>query len=94
MLGASGLEDSSLPTTEDIDLTVKQLSRNYDLVRSQITSAFYISTVFMSLGLLVIILGSGRVALGLAEEADSLTIIGGVLSEFISGSALFLAVAQ
>jgi TRADD-N domain-containing protein len=77
-------------TSDDLSLAVKQLSRNYEWIRNQTIYAFYLSTVFMALGVLVILFGSIRVVLGLTENADNLTIIAGLISEFISGSALLL----
>ncbi len=75
---------------DDLGLAVEQLSRNYEWIRSQTMYTFYLSTIFMALGILVILFGSVRVILGLAESTDALTIVAGVISEFISGSALLL----
>ena len=77
-------------TPDDLSLAVKQLSRNYKWIRNQTVYAFYLSAIFMALGVLVILFGSIRVVLGLAENADNLTVIAGIISEFISGSALLL----
>lgn len=78
------------PSTQDFDLAVEQLARNYEAVRAQTTYAFILSAVFMALGLLVILLGSMRVVLGLEGEPNYLVTVSGVIAEFISGSALLL----
>ena len=79
-----------VPSTQDIDLAVEQLARNYEAVRAQTTYAFILSAIFMMLGLLVILLGSVRVALGQEGEPSYLVTVSGVITEFISGSALLL----
>lgn len=77
-------------TADDLSLAVQQLSRNYEWIRNQTMYAFYLSAVFMALGILVILFGSARVILGLTGSTDALTVIAGIISQFISGSALFL----
>jgi hypothetical protein len=77
-------------TTDDLSLAVKQLSRNYEWIRNQTIYAFYLSAVFMALGLFVLLFGSVRVVMGVAENTDNLTVIAGLISEFISGSALLM----
>jgi hypothetical protein len=85
----SGVRPPS-PTTGDLGLAVEQLSRNYEWVRSQTMYAFFLSASFMALGLFVIILGSARSVLGWGEGTSNLTTIAGILSEFISATALVL----
>ncbi len=77
-------------TTTDLGLAVEQLSRNYEWVRSQTIYAFFLSACFMALGLVVILLGSARSLLGWGEGTGNLTTIAGILSEFISATALVL----
>jgi TRADD-N domain-containing protein len=85
------VKTSAFPSsTEDLGLAVEQLSRNYEWARSQTMYAFFLSASFMGLGLVVILLGSARSVLGLAGENSSITSVAGIISEFISGTALVL----
>ncbi len=67
-----------------------QLSKNYDLLRRQTTQGFILSSVFMALGLLVILSGSAGEIFGFRKEGGNLTTVAGVIMEFISVTALFI----
>ena len=75
---------------DDLGLAVEQLAQNYELSRAQTNSAFLLSAIFMGAGLLVILLGAIRALLGVTDNTNTLTIVAGVISEFISAGALTL----
>ena len=81
---------STITNPDDLGLAVEQLAQNYELSRAQTNSAFILSAVFMGAGLLVILLGAIRALLGEMDNTDTLTIVAGVISEFISAGALAL----
>jgi len=72
----------------DLGQAYAQLADFFDVTRSLTNFAFSLSAVFMALGLLVILIGAGRSVLGLGGEASDLTVVAGVIAEFISASAL------
>ncbi len=75
----------------DAEYVVRQLSRNYEILRTQTNQGFLLSTIFMAIGLLVIIISLLSPSLGLETEGvENLGILAGIITEFISGSALFL----
>jgi hypothetical protein len=70
---------------------VQQLSRNFDILRAQTNQGFLLSGIFMAIGLLIIIASLFAPSLGLKTEGvDNLGVLSGVVTEFISGSALLL----
>jgi hypothetical protein len=75
---------------DDLGLAVEQLAQNYELSRAQTNSAFTLSAIFMGAGLLVILLGAIRILFGQTDNANTLSIVAGVISEAISGGALAL----
>jgi hypothetical protein len=84
------LQTPVMSNPNDLSLAVEQLAQNYELSRSQTNFAFLITALFMGLGLLVILLGSIRLILGLSDATNTLTLISGVISEFISAGALLI----
>jgi hypothetical protein len=88
-------DDPGLPTTlptnpEEAELTISQLSKNYDLLRKQTTQGFILAGVFMSLGLLVILSGSVGKLFGFSGQGSNLTSVAGIIMEFISGTSLLI----
>ena len=76
---------------EDADYVVKQLSRNFEVLRAQTNQGFLFSGVFMAIGLLVICTSLFAPTLGIKTQGvDTLGVLAGVVTEFISGTALFL----
>jgi uncharacterized membrane protein len=80
----------AMTNPNDLSLAVEQLAQNYELSRSQTNFAFLITAIFMGLGLLVILLGGVRIVLGLSDATNTLTLVSGVIAEFISGGALLI----
>jgi hypothetical protein len=74
----------------DADYVVRQLSRNYEILRAQTNQGFLLSGLFMGVGLLVIIASVFSKSLGISISNNSLGTIAGIITEFISGSALLL----
>lgn len=82
------LEDARKP--EQIQQTLRQLTKNYDILRKQTTQGFLLSALFMSLGIVVILSGSVGRLFGFTDSAANLTSISGLIMEFISGTALII----
>ncbi len=74
---------------ENIEHTIKQLSKNYDILRQQATQGFIMAAVVMILGLLVILAGAAGAQFGFVK-AGSLTTVAGVVTEAVSGMGLYL----
>jgi hypothetical protein len=72
------------------DYIVRQLSQNYQILRSQTSQGFFLSGVFMTLGILVIIVSLFGTSFGLQSTGVNLTVLAGILLEFISGTALLI----
>lgn len=83
--------DSSSEPSSDADYVVRQLSRNYEILRSQTNQGFLLSGAFMAVGLLVIVGSLFAPSLGLTTGGvNNLGMIVGTVTEFISGTALLL----
>ena len=76
------------PSTGDLEHAIAQLNKNYELLRRQTNQGFLLASVFMSLGLLVILTGSVGDLFGLTQETNRLAIVAGILTEFISVTGL------
>ena len=76
--------------TQEAELYVSQLSKNYELLRHHTKQGFVISCVFMALGVIVILSGSVGKIFGFASVDSDLTSIAGIITEFISATALWL----
>lgn len=91
-----GFRHVSIPKTphltnpDDLGMAVEELAQNYELSRTQTNSAFILSAIFMGAGLIVILFGSISVLIGKTGNSNTLSIVAGVISEFISGGALAL----
>jgi hypothetical protein len=77
-------------SSSEPELTVLQLSKNYELLRRQTTQGFALSGVFMALGFLVILSGSAGSFFGFTKAGSDLTTVAGVLMEFISATSLLI----
>lgn len=92
-LRTSGKSTESLDVSSEIpdfEHTVRQLSRNYDILRKQATQGFVMAGTFMTLGICVILAGSVGELFGFTKVGSNLTIIAGVVVEAISGLGLYL----
>ncbi len=75
----------------DADYVVRQLSRNFEILRAQTNQGFLLSGIFMGIGLVLIIASLFAPTLGFTTQGvDSLGVLAGIVTEFISGSALLL----
>lgn len=84
-------ESEKLTNSSDADYVVKQLSRNFEILRGQTNQGFILSGGFMSVGLLLIAFSLLAPTFGLkASGAESLGVVAGIITEFISGTALLL----
>ena len=76
------------------DYIVNQLSKNYELLRAQTNQGFLLSSVFMLVGLVIIIASLFAPSLGWStvnnEGVKGLGVIAGIVTEFISGTAIFI----
>jgi hypothetical protein len=79
------------PDSEDASYVVRQLSRNFEVLRAQTNQGFLLSGVFMAVGLLILVGSLFAPSLGLKTEGVSgLGTLAGIVTEFISGTALVL----
>ena len=89
----TGLVTSTAPAEgqEDANYVVQQLNRNFEILRAQTNQGFLLSGLFMAVGLVLIVTSVFAPAFGLkAEGVTSLGVLAGVVTEFISGTALVL----
>ena len=83
----TGMEDGQ----EDATYVVRQLSRNFEVLRAQTNQGFLLSGIFMSIGLLVIVVSLFAPTFGIKTTGvDSFGVMAGVVTEFISATALLL----
>lgn len=81
----------SVSDGDDAGYVVRQLSRNFEILRAQTSQGFLLSGVFMAVGLLIIVGSLFAPSFGLKTQGvERLGVVAGVVTEFISGSALFL----
>jgi hypothetical protein len=76
--------------SSDIEHAVRQLGKNYDILRRQATQGFVLAGTFMALGILVILAGSLGEMFGFTKAAGNLTTVAGVIVEAVSGLGLYL----
>jgi len=77
--------------TNDADYVVKQLSRNFEILPGQTTLGFILSGLFMSIGLMLIAFSLLAPSFGInAAGVEKLGIVAGIITEFISGTAMVL----
>ena len=72
--------------SSDIEHAVRQLGKNYDILRRQATQGVVLAGTFMALG----ILGSLGEMFGFTKAASNLTTVAGVVVEAVSGLGLYL----
>jgi drug/metabolite transporter (DMT)-like permease len=92
-LGATELSAQAVPlpeSSDQLEMAVTQLSKNYELLRRQLTQGFILAAVFMILGIIVILSGSVGQLFGLTHTGSNLASVAGIIMEFISGTALFM----
>jgi hypothetical protein len=84
--------DASLAVagSSDVEETVRQLGKNYDILRRQAMQGFVLAGTFMALGILVILTGSLGDMFGFTKATSNLTTIAGIIIEAISGLGLYL----
>lgn len=76
---------------EDASYVVRQLSRNFEILRAQTNQGFLLSGMFMAVGLLILIGSLFAPSIGLKTGGVSgLGTLAGIVTEFISGTALLL----
>src|SRR5205085_2106650 len=68
---------------------VNQLTKNYAVLRTQTFGGFLVGAVTMLLGGFVIIAGAYGQVFGLASNGVNLVTIAGVITNFISGTAIY-----
>jgi len=78
------------PGSSDIEHTVIQLGKNYDILRKQAIQGFMLAGTFMALGILVILAGSLGEMFGFSKTAGNLTTVAGIIVEVVSGLGLYL----
>lgn len=83
-------EDESIEDATDLQHVVRQLGRNYDLLRRQTTHGFIFAGTFMALGICVILVGAVGHLVGFTREGSALTIVAGVVVDVVSGLGLYL----
>lgn len=89
--GEIQVQQEPLPESSDqLEHAVTQLSKNYELLRRQSTQGFLLAAVFMLLGLVVILSGSVGQMFGFTKTGSDLASVAGIISEFISGTALLV----
>jgi len=76
--------------SSDIEHAVRQLGKNYDILRRQATQGFVLAGTFMALGILVILTGSLGEMFGFTKATSNLTTVAGVIVEAIPGLGLYL----
>jgi len=76
--------------SSDIEHTVSQLGKNYDILRKQATQGFLLAGTFMAMGILVILAGSLGEMFGFTKTAGNLTTVAGVIIEVVSALGLYL----
>jgi hypothetical protein len=74
----------------DIEYAINQLSKNYDITRIQTTYGFTMSIGFILLGFLAIVVGATAERFGITKESGTVTTIAGVITDFISATALWI----
>jgi hypothetical protein len=92
-LARTGPAESELDLSEgssDIERAVRQLGKNYDILRRQATQGFVLAGTFMALGILVILAGSLGEMFGFTKAASNLTTVAGLVTEAVSGLGLYL----
>ena len=76
---------------EDANYVVQQLHRNFEILRAQTNQGFLLSGLFMAVGLILIVTSLFAPSFGLKTEGiTNLGVLAGVVTEFISGTALVL----
>jgi hypothetical protein len=92
-LGRSAAVESELDLSvgsSDIEHAIRQLGKNYDILRRQATQGFVLAGTFMALGILVILAGSLGEMFGFTKAASNLTTVAGIVVEAVSGLGLYL----
>ncbi len=67
-----------------------ELSKTFELLRRQVQLGFKITSLFSGLGLVVILLGCVNEFLGPSPNRGELTMVAGVVVEFVSATALLV----
>ena len=91
-LSRPGIPESELDIVDssDIEHAVRQLGKNYDILRRQTTQGFVLAGTLMAMGILVILAGSLGEMFGFTKAASNLTTVAGVVVEAVSGLGLYL----
>jgi len=82
--------DAAPRSSSDLEHAVTQLSKNYELLRRQSAQGFILGAVCMLLGVVVILSGSVGQLFGFAKGGSDLATVAGIITEFISGTALVM----
>ena len=82
--------DVAVADVDDLQHVVKQLGRNYDVLRRQATQGFIFAGTFMALGLCVILAGAVGNLFGFTTQGINLTTVAGVVVEMVSALGLYL----
>jgi hypothetical protein len=75
---------------EDLEHALSQLGSNYELQRKQTMQGFIFALVMSGLGLIVILVGALGQMFGLTSQTGNLSVVAGVIVEFINATALLV----
>jgi hypothetical protein len=83
-------EATSVVGSSDVEEAVRQLGKNYDILRRQATQGFVLAGTFMTMGIVVILTGTLGDMFGFSKATSNLTTVAGVVVEVVSGLGLYL----
>ena len=91
LLGSSTQQQvASVSEARDLEHTVVQLARNYDLLRRQATQGFILAGIFMALGVGVVLVGVVGFLFDFTRTSSSLTVMSGVVIDLVSILGFYL----
>ena len=73
---------------EGLGRLVRQLTRNYSLLRQQTTQSLLITLILMAIGVIVILVGVFGAMFGFATDTKAIAGVAGTVMEMIGGSVL------
>jgi hypothetical protein len=80
--------EAMLAVRDDFGLGFTQLTKNYQILRIQTLIGFLIAGFTLLMGAIVILAGAFGQLFGLTAQGSNLTIVAGVISDFIAGVAI------
>jgi hypothetical protein len=88
--GPSMVLGESEVASGDLEVAVRQLSANYDLLRRQVSQGFVLAGLTMIAGVFVILAGAFGEEFGLTAKAGATSVVVGGVVEIVSGLGFFL----